>query len=411
MGKATGMNKNLSGKIGTMVYCQRKDGSTVVYEAREPKKVPTRSEAQMRVRMQWSNLSAVYKQFRDTLKNGFENLEDGMSDYNAFVQANVGVCKVYIPKAVRLNGGCVLAPYLVTRGSLPSVSMARNASDVLVSDINLGPLTVDQNTTVGELSVAILAYNPMWKVGDQLTFFYGTQTVDTVTHTPRAQVKGWKVVLDVADNTELWNLVSPIGFSTVDGHLGMSLPASNAAAVWIHSRQDDSELLVSTQYLYVDSAILEHYQTEAAFQISANSYGGINTEEAFLDPRTSVRDNNDTESVVVPTGGGSSSSNGSGSGGSGSGSGSQTSTVTAPTFSGGVPFTETTQVTMNAGEGASIFYTTDGSTPSEASTQYTEPITLSETTTVSAIAVKDGVASSVSTRTFTKGDGSSSDND
>ena len=135
MGKAKGDNKNLSGKIGTKIFSRRKDGSTVVYEAPEKPNTPLRSEQQMRVRMQWSNLGAVHTQFRKTLKKGFQELPAGMSDYNAFVQANTGVCKVYIPKWVRLNGGCVLAPYLVTRGKLPSIGAAKNAGNVLVTDM------------------------------------------------------------------------------------------------------------------------------------------------------------------------------------------------------------------------------------------------------------------------------------
>ena len=115
-----------------------------------------------------------------------------------------------------------------------------------------------------------------------------------------------------------------------------------------------------------------------------------------------------------PTGGGGSQSNqndpstGSGQGENqgGSGSGSVTPsqpTVNAPSFSGATQFEETTQVTMSGPAGASIFYTVDGSTPTDQSLEYEEPITLSETTTVKAIAIKDGISSSVTSRTYTKG--------
>lgn len=409
MGKATGQSKNLRGKIGQMIYYQRKDGTTVVYEAKEKAATPVRTEAQMQIRTQWSNLGAVYTQFHKTLKKGFEGLEAGLSDYNAFIQANVGVCKVYIPKWIRLNGGCVLAPYLVTRGKMPSISMTRSGGDVLVSNIALGALVIGDDTTVGELSAAVLAYNATWQEGDQLTFFYGTQEVDEVTGTPRALISGWKVVLDVTDETVLWNVVSPTGFSSVDGRLGMGVAISSAAAVWVHTREGaGSDVQVSTQYLYVDSAILESYQNEAAFAASAASYGGINTEEAFLDPRSSGRR---AGASGAGSGSGGSSAGGSEQGGSGgsTGGGSQTVTVAAPTFSGETQFTESTQVTMSGPAGASIFYTVDGSTPTDQSLEYEEPITLSATTTVKAIAVKDGVSSSVTSRTYTKSAGGGDD--
>lgn len=74
----------------------------------------------------------------------------------------------------------------------------------------------------------------------------------------------------------------------------------------------------------------------------------------------------------------------------------------APVISGETPFETKTEVTITSEEGASIFYTTDGSTPSEESTEYTEAIELAATTTVKAIAVKGTNVSPVASKTFTK---------
>ena len=87
------------------------------------------------------------------------------------------------------------------------------------------------------------------------------------------------------------------------------------------------------------------------------------------------------------------------SGNSGSGT---SETVAAPTFSGETQFTESTQVTISGPDGATIHYTTDGSTPTAESTQYAEPLTFSQTTTLKAIAIKDGVSSEVTSRIYTK---------
>ena len=105
------------------------------------------------------------------------------------------------------------------------------------------------------------------------------------------------------------------------------------------------------------------------------------------------------------------SQSGSGSQNSGSeqsGSGSQQeqqSTLAKPTISGVTPFTESTEVTMSGPEDAEIYYTTDGSTPTAESTLYEGGFTLSDTTTVKAIAIKNGESSAVSTRLFSKGTG------
>lgn len=77
-------------------------------------------------------------------------------------------------------------------------------------------------------------------------------------------------------------------------------------------------------------------------------------------------------------------------------------TVAAPTISGETTFTEKTTVTLTA-EGAKIYYTTNGDVPTEKSELlYTKPFDLTATTTVKAIAVKDGKTSSVAEKTFTK---------
>ena len=80
-----------------------------------------------------------------------------------------------------------------------------------------------------------------------------------------------------------------------------------------------------------------------------------------------------------------------------------TVTVAAPQFSGETQFEESTQVSMSAEAGSSIYYTLDGTAPSAQSTLYSAPITLTDTTTVKAVAVKDGVSSSVTSRTYTNG--------
>ena len=83
-----------------------------------------------------------------------------------------------------------------------------------------------------------------------------------------------------------------------------------------------------------------------------------------------------------------------------------------PTISGADKFSDRTEVTITATPGAIIYYTTDGTVPTNGSQQYNTPITLTETTTIRAIAIEDGhIMSDVVGMTFTKesSGGSSSD--
>ena len=101
---------------------------------------------------------------------------------------------------------------------------------------------------------------------------------------------------------------------------------------------------------------------------------------------------------------GNGSSNGSGGSSTGSetGGGSNSETVAAPVISGETPFDESTQVSISGPDGAEIRYTTDGTAPNAESTLYSEAITLTDTATVKAIAIKNGVSSEAATKVFTK---------
>lgn len=79
-----------------------------------------------------------------------------------------------------------------------------------------------------------------------------------------------------------------------------------------------------------------------------------------------------------------------------------TKIVVAPVIAGTTPFETSTEVTISAAEGATIYYTNDGTTPTSGSTEYTEALTVETTTTIKAIAVKGGITSDVSSKTFTK---------
>ena len=130
-------------------------------------------------------------------------------------------------------------------------------------------------------------------------------------------------------------------------------------------------------------------------------------EEGNVLKRVTSGDNGDIEDTEQENGTTDSTDNtdsgsGSNNGGNSGGSGSITTGVAAPTIGGEAAFTTSTQVTMSGPDGAEIRYTTDGSTPTASSTLYTEPITVSSSVTLKAIAIKDGQSSEVTTKQFVK---------
>ena len=81
------------------------------------------------------------------------------------------------------------------------------------------------------------------------------------------------------------------------------------------------------------------------------------------------------------------------------------SILKAPVISpNGGSFTSSQSVTITADADATIYYTTDGSTPTTSSSVYSSALNLTATTTVKAIAVKDGLTTGVVSATYTAGD-------
>lgn len=64
--------------------------------------------------------------------------------------------------------------------------------------------------------------------------------------------------------------------------------------------------------------------------------------------------------------------------------------VAEPTISGKTPFTGSTTVTISIPENTTVYYTTDGSTPNDNGDEYTDPFTISATTTVKVCSLRQG---------------------
>ena len=256
----------------------------------------TRTIKQMRNRCQLGNMAANYQLYARRLPRPFENKPKCQTDYNLFVQSNYGLGPVFLTHRQVLSGACVLAPYMFSRGSLPTVAYGLDAYGLLVSDLSLGELAIGESTTVGELSQALISNNHDWHEGDEISFFHAVQVIDPYLEVPRARMNSCRLVLDTTDSELLSNIVLPAGFASVASNendnengpstgsgtyrLGMNTPLENAGAAWVHSRKRaDGTIRVSTQYLFVASSILADYQSEEAFQRAAESYGASVTQK------------------------------------------------------------------------------------------------------------------------------------
>ena len=174
-----------------------------------------------------------------------------------------------------------------------------------------------------------------------------------------------------------------------------------------------TSLIKTRRIIFVPTQDLKDELANTAIQITCYDRNGeIVKRVTSTDPGT-VEDNEDENEEQNGTGSENEQGSGSEQGGSDNGSGgsstssetaggSETASVEAPVIDGATPFDESTEVTITGPEDAEIRYTTDGTAPNAQSTLYDTAITLTDTATVKAIAIKNGVSSEAATKVFTK---------
>ena len=293
--------RNLIGRVGGNVYYMNK-GQNIARELAPAISNP-QTAAQQEQRMRWANLVSFYRVNLPWMKRGaFESKKQTWTDYNAFVSANSKISPVYLTKGETEQGAAVVAPYIVTKGSLPSVAVVSDeTNEQFVSDLYVGDLVISGTTTAAELSAALRANNNNLQEGDQVSFilnFQGT-TTDGV---PYITARYYEFIIDSSDSRTMatLGLEGVIEADTWNEMQCLCLvnEGNVAGGTIIISRTSSGNIKVSTQSLVLNQGAityLEDYTSDAALQRAARSYG--ENDPNFLAAGYSGKASN----VAVPT--------------------------------------------------------------------------------------------------------------
>lgn len=277
----------LKGSVGAVTYTRQKGTGDTIAKQKVPKHVVARQTlGLMRQRMQWANIVSMWRALNVVgWHPSFPTRNPGQSDYNAFVSRNVGRNRVWLTRDEVRGNACVVAPYMLTNGSLPSIMMSIDASHHAVSDIAVGNLTIGASTTLVAFSQAIVSNNPgRFAYGDQLTLVAATQSVDSVSGLPQCEVKCYEVTLVDSDPDDrlLEDILGANVYNVSDGMLGLVGTYVGGVAM-VLSRETADGVQVSTQSLVVDNPTLAQYQSGTAFDAAVKTYGGL-AEAYYLTP-------------------------------------------------------------------------------------------------------------------------------
>ena len=266
-------------------------GQQVLRELAAKVKNP-RTASQMGQRVKLAALVNFYKAMRSWAKVGaFSNKPQKWSDYNAFVSSNIGSNPVYLTKEQAAVGCAVVAPYIVSRGSLPRCETSYNASSGsffsnIYVDVDFDP---DGTATMGELARSIIENNNGISNGDQISVIAVLQR--TSNSGPFVINRAYEFTLDVTDTRVYSDTLDFVDVALISGTQNACLvhqsEENNMACAFILSRKVGGKILTGDAQLALTpgaESFLSIYRSNTAYTRAIESYGL--GESYFLDPNT-----------------------------------------------------------------------------------------------------------------------------
>jgi hypothetical protein len=244
------LSMKMGGKVGAYSY-YTSETRQIVRQAQNNSNfgvTATRAPKQQRRRVKWANLVNFYSGNKGWMKKSFENLKPGVSVFNAFMSVNISGATVALTKAQAKSKMCVLQPFIVCQGSLPSITPATYNGD--------GPSTlrtligsITSETTVAQYSQAIISENAGFQNGDAIVAVgFGATEVATTASAQQLRSATYtynEFVLDVADSSKMEEKYPLWGIA--DQNIICNAVMFDQGYVYIHTRTSGGKLIVSTE--------------------------------------------------------------------------------------------------------------------------------------------------------------------
>lgn len=275
-----------SGKVGDLVFVRRNGEQVTRPYVKQVKNPRTRS--QMVQRVKWPNLITAWRVLKPYIQLGMQDKKLSQSDYNAFISRNLANNTAYLFKDEVKQGAMLVAPYVLTSGSLGLCSMdtATRSSIRVAESINLA------NATIGAVSASIIENNANYAIGDQITFIVLGQVL--AAGVPSVVPAAYKFVLTEFYNNvpftaavAVYGAIEPVVEGGMLGYDFVDVTYQGYGAACIHSRLSSQGILeVSTSaiHTFFDGNIPLGQSTPfgVSEEDAINSYGV--SESVFLNP-------------------------------------------------------------------------------------------------------------------------------
>jgi hypothetical protein len=218
------------------------------------------------------------------IRGAYSSKPKNLSDYNMFIKENLSSrVKVYLDKTEASRKGCIVAPYNISEGKLPSIETIVQG-DVLRTSLRVPrSFQITDETTVEEVSLALLWANPQLQKEDQISILHLVQ------HAPSSSERGvpyitWKqydFILDTnsysASRFKFYENVPKSLFRVNEEHIQTEADIETGGVAYVLSREVGRKVQISTQSIVLtpDNTIYKEYSCEEKKKEAAGSYAVV----------------------------------------------------------------------------------------------------------------------------------------
>ncbi|KAA6322384.1 hypothetical protein EZS27_028065 [termite gut metagenome] len=192
----------------------------------KPNSCNPRTEKQQAQRVQLTNLVTTYQTLSSFIRGAYSSKPKNLSDYNMFIKENLSSrVKVYLDKTEASRKGCIVAPYNISEGKLPSIETVVQG-DVLRTSLRAPrSFQITDETTAEEVSLALLQANPQLQKEDQISILHLVQHAPSSSEggVPYMTLKQYDFILDTdsysASRFKFYENVPKSLFRVNEGHI------------------------------------------------------------------------------------------------------------------------------------------------------------------------------------------------
>jgi hypothetical protein len=247
---------------------------------KKPNPFNPRTQKQQAQRAQLTNLVTTYQTLSSFIRGAYFSKPKNLSDYNMFIKENLSRIKVYLNKVEASRKACIVAPYNISEGKLPSIETVAQG-DVLRTSLRVPrSFQITDNTTMDDVSMALLRANPQMREGDKISILHLIQ------HLPEKGVpyitwKQYNFTLDVNSYSTLpskfYNHIPKSLFRVKEGYIETEAGIETGGVAYVLNRGMGYNMQISTQSIVLtpDNSIYQEYSCEEKKKEAAGSYAVV----------------------------------------------------------------------------------------------------------------------------------------